>query len=110
MIIYRLSSPYLHDAISPFAIDQEQESLGRKSVLLQSPGRHMTDAPIWPPMGPQKRSCLRRPMRKRRGQDGMTSPEKEDVSAASKSEEPFVDELNIFMHFAHLERCPKKWR
>ena len=38
MIIYRLSSPYLHDAKSPFSIDQERRSLERKSVLLQSPG------------------------------------------------------------------------
>ena len=38
MTIYRLSSPYLHNAISPFAIDQERGSLERKSVLLQCEG------------------------------------------------------------------------
>ena len=36
MTIYRLSSPYLHNAISPFAIDQERGRLERKSVLLQN--------------------------------------------------------------------------
>ena len=94
MIIYRLSSPYLHGARSPFPINQERGSLEQKSVLLQSPGRHTTDAPIWPPMGPRKSEVVSNVGRVfAKDQDDVTGNGK--GSAASKSEVQEVDKLNI---------------